>query len=45
MLLMLQMMVERFGGMVQYLKTCCGVSEEDIELIQALLTFTARDTD
>ncbi|KAL3433340.1 protein-tyrosine phosphatase-like protein [Aspergillus tetrazonus] len=45
MLLMLQMMVERFGGMVQYLKTCCGVSEEDIELIQALLTFTAKDTD
>jgi hypothetical protein len=45
MLLMLQLMVERFGGMVQYLKNCCGVSEEDIELIQALLTFTAKDTD
>ncbi|KAL4756233.1 tyrosine-protein phosphatase [Aspergillus foveolatus] len=45
MLLMLQMMVERFGGMVQYLKNCCGASEENIELIQTLLTFTAKDTD
>ncbi|KAL4812306.1 protein-tyrosine phosphatase-like protein [Aspergillus spinulosporus] len=45
MLLMLQMMVERFGGIVQYLKSCCGVSEEDIELLQALLTFTAEDGD
>ncbi|KAL4995604.1 protein-tyrosine phosphatase-like protein [Aspergillus recurvatus] len=44
MLLMLQMVVERFGGMVRYLKDCCGVGEEDIELLQDLLTSTTKST-
>ncbi|KAL4739033.1 protein-tyrosine phosphatase-like protein [Aspergillus similis] len=42
MLLMLQMVVERFGGMVHYLENCCGVRKDDIELLQASLTFTAK---
>ncbi|KAL4972222.1 protein-tyrosine phosphatase-like protein [Aspergillus desertorum] len=45
MLLMLQMMVERFGGMVPYLRNCCGIGEQDIELLQDLLTITIKGTE
>ncbi|KAL5043609.1 hypothetical protein BDW71DRAFT_216214 [Aspergillus fruticulosus] len=43
--LMLQMVMERFGGMVYYLTNCCGVGLKDIELLQDILTFTTKGTE
>ncbi|KAL6231873.1 hypothetical protein BDW75DRAFT_233253 [Aspergillus navahoensis] len=45
MLLMLQMVVDRFGGMVLYLKNCCGIGAKDLQLLQDLLTFTTKSTE
>ncbi|KAL4919662.1 protein-tyrosine phosphatase-like protein [Aspergillus aurantiobrunneus] len=40
MLLTLQMVEERFGGMVQYVNEHCGIEMEDIDRIQDILTYT-----
>lgn len=38
MLLTLQMIEEKFGGVIQYLNKCCGIEGEDIKRIQGILT-------
>lgn len=38
--LTLQMVEEKFGGVVQYLNKCCCIEDEDIKRIQRILTYS-----
>jgi hypothetical protein len=38
MLSMMSLLKERYGGTAQYLTECCGLGDEDLSRIQAILT-------
>jgi hypothetical protein len=38
MLSMMSLLKERYGGTAQYLTECCGLRDEDLSRIEAILT-------